>query len=140
MAARRRVGAMTGANHPWSWWSRTSQILAQLAHHGVRTTSRHSKAELAKALHKAVAYAKCMDERAYDTFWWMAMHLCGVTKKPEDPLRLQHSCRCGIRCGWPRIRNGRHPDRRAGHLWRRARLSRPRSRDLRLPAPRPERQ
>ena len=59
---------------------------------------RYSKAELAKAMHKVVAYAKCMDERGYDTFWMaehhfqpegtelipnllmMAMHLCGVTK------------------------------------------------------------
>src|SRR5689334_510392 len=60
---------------------------------------RHSQRELANALHKVVAYAKCMDERGYDTFWMaehhfqpegtelipnllmMAMHLCGVTKK-----------------------------------------------------------
>src|SRR5436309_12611112 len=59
---------------------------------------RYSKEELAKALHKVVAYAKCMDERGYDTFWMaehhfqpegtelipnllmMAMHLCGVTQ------------------------------------------------------------
>ena len=59
---------------------------------------RHSQAELAEALRKVVAYAKCMDERGYDTFWMaehhfqpegtelipnvlmMAMHLCGVTK------------------------------------------------------------
>src|SRR5213593_1704845 len=59
---------------------------------------RYSKEELAKALHKVVTYAKCMDERGYDTFWMaehhfqpqgtelipnllmMAMHLCGVTK------------------------------------------------------------
>src|SRR3989440_6569097 len=59
---------------------------------------RYSKAELGNALHKVVAYAKCMDERGYDTFWMaehhfqpegtelipnllmMAMHLCGVTK------------------------------------------------------------
>jgi alkanesulfonate monooxygenase SsuD/methylene tetrahydromethanopterin reductase-like flavin-dependent oxidoreductase (luciferase family) len=59
---------------------------------------RYSRAELAKALHKVVAYAQCMDARGYDTFWMaehhfqsegtelipnvlmMAMHLCGVTK------------------------------------------------------------
>src|SRR5579862_4169529 len=59
---------------------------------------RHSKQELAHALRKVVAYAKCMDERGYNTFWMaehhfqpegtelipnllmMAMHLCGVTK------------------------------------------------------------
>src|SRR6202035_2607007 len=58
----------------------------------------YSKEELAKAMHKVVAYARCMDERGFDTFWMaehhfqpegtelipnllmMAMHLCGVTK------------------------------------------------------------
>jgi alkanesulfonate monooxygenase SsuD/methylene tetrahydromethanopterin reductase-like flavin-dependent oxidoreductase (luciferase family) len=53
---------------------------------------------LGGALHKVVEYAKCMDERGYDTLWMaehhfqpegtelipnllmMAMHLCGVTK------------------------------------------------------------
>ncbi len=58
----------------------------------------YSKEQLAGALHKAVAYAKCMDERGFNTFWMaehhfqpegtelipnllmMAMHLCGVTK------------------------------------------------------------
>ena len=28
----------------------------------------YSKEELAKAMHKVVAYAKCMDERGYNTF------------------------------------------------------------------------
>ena len=59
---------------------------------------RYSKEELAKALHKVVAYAKCMDERGFNTFWMaehhfqpegtelipnllmMAMHLVNVTK------------------------------------------------------------
>jgi alkanesulfonate monooxygenase SsuD/methylene tetrahydromethanopterin reductase-like flavin-dependent oxidoreductase (luciferase family) len=59
---------------------------------------RYAQAELGRALHKVVKYAKCMDERGYDTFWMaehhfqpegtelipnvlmMAMHLCGVTK------------------------------------------------------------
>src|SRR6202049_3521409 len=58
----------------------------------------YSQTELGRALHKVVEYAKCMDERGYDTFWMaehhfqpegtelipnllmMAMHLCGVTK------------------------------------------------------------
>jgi alkanesulfonate monooxygenase SsuD/methylene tetrahydromethanopterin reductase-like flavin-dependent oxidoreductase (luciferase family) len=58
----------------------------------------YSQKELQKALHKVVQYAKCMDERGYNTFWMaehhfqpegtelipnllmMAMHLCGVTK------------------------------------------------------------
>ena len=30
---------------------------------------RYSQAELGGALHKVVEYAKCMDERGYDTFW-----------------------------------------------------------------------
>src|SRR6516225_8138780 len=59
---------------------------------------RYSQGELGGALHKVVEYAKCMDERGYDTFWMaehhfqpegtelipnllmMAMHLCGVTR------------------------------------------------------------
>src|SRR5260370_21349525 len=59
---------------------------------------RYSKEQLAKALHKVVSYAKCMDERGYNTFWMaehhfqpegtelipnllmMAMHLVNVTK------------------------------------------------------------
>src|SRR5579872_140677 len=58
----------------------------------------YSRAELAKAMHKVVAYAKCMDTRGYNTLWMaehhfqpegtelipnllmMAMHLCGATK------------------------------------------------------------
>jgi alkanesulfonate monooxygenase SsuD/methylene tetrahydromethanopterin reductase-like flavin-dependent oxidoreductase (luciferase family) len=58
----------------------------------------YSREELAKAMHKVVDYAKCMDERGYNTLWMaehhfqpegtelipnllmMAMHLCGVTK------------------------------------------------------------
>jgi alkanesulfonate monooxygenase SsuD/methylene tetrahydromethanopterin reductase-like flavin-dependent oxidoreductase (luciferase family) len=59
---------------------------------------RYSKEQLAKALHKVVAYAKCMDTRGFNTFWMaehhfqpegtelipnllmMAMHLVNVTK------------------------------------------------------------
>ncbi len=58
----------------------------------------YPQAQFAKALHKVVAYAKCMDERGYNTFWMaehhfqpegtelipnllmMAMHLVNVTK------------------------------------------------------------
>ncbi len=58
----------------------------------------YPKEELAEALHKVVAYAKCMDERGYNTFWMaehhfqpegtelipnllmMAMHLVNVTR------------------------------------------------------------
>jgi alkanesulfonate monooxygenase SsuD/methylene tetrahydromethanopterin reductase-like flavin-dependent oxidoreductase (luciferase family) len=59
---------------------------------------RYTKDQLAGALHKAVKYAQCMDERGYNTFWMaehhfqpegtelipnllmMAMHLVNVTK------------------------------------------------------------
>src|SRR5436853_490187 len=59
---------------------------------------RYSKEQLANALHKVVSYAKCMDERGYNTLWMaehhfqpegtelipnllmMAMHLVNVTK------------------------------------------------------------
>jgi alkanesulfonate monooxygenase SsuD/methylene tetrahydromethanopterin reductase-like flavin-dependent oxidoreductase (luciferase family) len=59
---------------------------------------RHSKEQLAGALHKVVQYAKCMDTRGFNTFWMaehhfqpegtelipnllmMAMHLVNVTK------------------------------------------------------------
>ncbi len=59
---------------------------------------RYPQEQFAKALRKVVAYAKCMDERGYNTFWMaehhfqpegtelipnllmMAMHLCDVTK------------------------------------------------------------
>ncbi len=58
----------------------------------------YSREQLAQAMHKVVAYAKCMDGLGYNTFWMaehhfqpegtelipnllmMAMHLCGVTK------------------------------------------------------------
>src|SRR6185312_1825319 len=73
--------------------------MENLGYEGTPINDRcYSKEELAKAMHKVVAYAKCMDERGYDTFWMaehhfqpegtelipnllmMAMHLCGVTK------------------------------------------------------------
>ena len=59
---------------------------------------RYSKEQLANALHKVVTYAKCMDERGFNTFWMaehhfqpegtelipnllmMAMHLVNVTR------------------------------------------------------------
>jgi len=73
--------------------------MENLGYRGTPINDRcYSKEELAKAMHKVVAYAKCMDERGYNTFWMaehhfqpegtelipnllmMAMHLCGVTK------------------------------------------------------------
>ena len=52
-------------------------------------------------------------------------------QEPEHRLRLQH--RADVASAAPRrgLRDGRHPDRRAGDLRRRARLPHPRSRDLR---------
>jgi alkanesulfonate monooxygenase SsuD/methylene tetrahydromethanopterin reductase-like flavin-dependent oxidoreductase (luciferase family) len=35
---------------------------------------RYSQAELGGALHKVVEYAKCMDERGYNTFWLAEHH------------------------------------------------------------------
>jgi alkanesulfonate monooxygenase SsuD/methylene tetrahydromethanopterin reductase-like flavin-dependent oxidoreductase (luciferase family) len=73
--------------------------MENLGYQGTPINERnYSQKELAKALHKVVQYAKCMDERGYNTFWMaehhfqpegtelipnllmMAMHLCGVTK------------------------------------------------------------
>src|SRR5690348_4469796 len=77
---------------------------------------RYSKEELAKAMHKVVAYAKCMDERGFDTFWMaehhfqpegtecipnlllMATHLAGVTK------RLRIGCGFNIVPMWHPLR------------------------------------
>ena len=73
--------------------------MENLGYRGTPINDRcYSKEELARALHKVVAYAKCMDERGYNTFWMaehhfqpegtelipnllmMAMHLVNVTK------------------------------------------------------------
>jgi len=109
-------------------------------------------------MHKVVAYAKCMDERGYDTFWMaehhfqpegtefipnllmMAMHLCGITKN------LRIGCGFNIVPMW-------HPLRLAEDYAMadiltggrvifgcRARLPHPRGRDFRRAAYRPERQ
>ena len=61
-------------------------------------------------------------------------------EEPEDRLRLQHRADVASAAPRGRLRDGRHPDRRAGDLRRRARLSHPRGRDLRLAADRPGRQ
>src|SRR5438876_12052267 len=54
---------------------------------------RYSKAELGNALHKVVAYARCMDERGYDTFWMAEHHF-----QPEGteliPNLLRWRCTC----------------------------------------------
>src|SRR4249920_44613 len=48
--------------------------MENLGYRGTPINDRcYSKEELAKALHKVVSYAKCMDERGYNTFW-MAEH------------------------------------------------------------------
>ena len=118
----------------------------------------YSKEELAKAMHKVVAYAKCMDERGYNTFWMAEHHFqpegtelipnllddgdASVRRdqEPQDRLRLQHRADVAPAASRRRLCDGRHPDRRAGDLRRRARLSHPRGRDLRLAAHRPGRQ
>ncbi len=61
-------------------------------------------------------------------------------EEPQHRLRLQHRADVASAAAGRGLRDGRHPDRRAGHLRRRPRLPHPRGRSLRLPAPRPERQ
>jgi alkanesulfonate monooxygenase SsuD/methylene tetrahydromethanopterin reductase-like flavin-dependent oxidoreductase (luciferase family) len=76
---------------------------------------RYSQAELGGALHKVVEYAKCMDERGYNTFWMaehhfqpegtelipnllmMAMHLCGVGGTTAVATSSLHSPRGAAR-------------------------------------------
>src|SRR6516164_2749828 len=60
--------------------------------------------------------------------------------EPEDRLRLQHRADVASAAARRRLRDGRHPERRAGDLWRRPRLSHPRGRDLWFAVARPERQ
>ena len=74
--------------------------MENLGYAGTPINERHySREVLGQALHKVVAYAKCMDERGFNTMWMaehhfqpegtelipnllmMAMHLCGVTKQ-----------------------------------------------------------
>ena len=110
------------------------------------------------ALHKAVAYAKCMDGRGYDTFWMaehhfqpegtecipnllmMAMHLCGVTKNLNigcgfNIVPMWHPLRLAEDYAMADILTGGRVIFGVG-----ARLSHPRGRDLRLAADRPGRQ
>jgi alkanesulfonate monooxygenase SsuD/methylene tetrahydromethanopterin reductase-like flavin-dependent oxidoreductase (luciferase family) len=73
--------------------------MEDLGYEGTPINARnYPQAQFAKALRKVVAYAKCMDERGFNTFWMaehhfqpegtelipnllmMAMHLCGVTR------------------------------------------------------------
>ena len=61
-------------------------------------------------------------------------------QEPQYRLRLQHRADVASAAPRGRLRDGRHPDRRTGDLRRRARLSHPRGRDLRLAADRPGRQ
>ncbi len=99
--------------------------------------------------------AQLMDRLGYDTFWMAehhfqhegyecipnvlmtALHLAHVTE------RLRIGCGFNITPMWHpaaarrRLRDGRHPERRAHHVRRRARLSHPRGRDLRLAVARP---
>src|SRR5215470_14629192 len=90
--------------------------MENLGYRGTPINDRfYPQEQFAKALHKVVAYAKCMDERGYDTFWMaehhfqpegtelipnllmMAMHLCGVTRNLRIAA-VSTSCRCGTRC------------------------------------------
>ena len=107
---------------------------------------------------RSVAYAKCMDERGYDTFWMaehhfqpegtecipnllmMAMHLCGVTKNLKigcgfNIVPMWHPLRLAEDYAMADILTGGRVIFGVG-----ARLSHPRGRDLRLAADRPGRQ
>ena len=116
---------------------------------------RYSQAELGGALHKVVEYAKCMDERGYDTFWMaehhfqpegtelipnllmMAMHLCGVTKNLHigcgfNVVPMWHPLRLAEDYAMADILTGGRVIFGVG-----ARLSHPRGRDVRRAAARP---
>src|SRR5207248_6598214 len=59
---------------PHSFPTRRSSDLENLGYEGTPINERrYSKEQLAGVMHKVVTYAKCMDERGYDTFW-MAEH------------------------------------------------------------------
>src|SRR6516162_2916125 len=61
----------------------------------------YSKTELGNALHKVVAYAKCMDERGYDTFWMAEHHFQpeGTELIPNLLMMAMHLCICAsVRC------------------------------------------
>src|SRR5215813_2739919 len=116
---------------------------------------RYSQAELGGALHKVVEYAKCMDERGYDTFWMAEHHFQpegtelpesaddgdALVRGDEEPahwLRLQRRADVAPAAPRGRLRDGRHPDWWPRDLRCRARLSHPRGRDVRRAAARPE--
>ena len=81
----------------------------------------YSQEELARrAAQGRSTYAKCMDERGYDTFWMaehhfqpegtelipnllmMAMHLVRGDEEPARSAAASMSCRCGTRCASPK--------------------------------------
>ncbi len=113
---------------------------------------RYPNEHLASVFDKAQSMAQLMDRTGYDTFWMAehhfqhegyecipnvlmtAVHLASVTKRHQDRLRLQHRADVASAATGRRLRDGRHPDRRAGHLRPRPRLSHARGRDLRLAA------
>ena len=65
-----------------------------------------------------------------------------VRRDPEHPDRLRFQRRADVAsaAAGRRLCDGRHPDRRPGNLWRRARLPHPRGRKLRLAVDGPDRQ
>ncbi|HTW54297.1 MAG TPA: LLM class flavin-dependent oxidoreductase [Stellaceae bacterium] len=91
--------------------------MEKLGYKGTPINDRsYSREQLAKAMHKVVSYAKCMDERGYNTMWMaehhfqpegtelipnllmMAMHLCGVTKN------LRFGCGFNVTPMWHPLR------------------------------------
>ena len=110
--------------------------MENLGYRGTPINDRcYSKEELAKALHKVVAYAKCMDERDYNTFWMaehhfqpegtelipnllmMAMHLVNVTKNLRIGccFNIVHTAARAPSCDRWRATEGCHSPARVKH-------------------------
>src|SRR3954468_15024410 len=99
--------------------------------------------QLTTVFDKAEAMAKLMDRLGYSTFWMAEHHFQheglrvhperlddgapprACHQEPEARLRLQHHPDVAPLTPRRGLRDRRHPDRRAGRLWGRARLSHP---------------
>ena len=119
---------------------------------------RFSNAHLASVFDKTEAIARVMDEGGWDTLWMAehhfqqegyevipnllmaAVHLCHLTKTPQDRLRLQHRADVASAAAGRGFRLRRHHDQGAHHLRRRPRLPYARGGNLRRADDRPERQ
>ena len=124
-----------------------------------RRTSGGSPTSISPACStRAEAIARVMDEGGWDTLWMAehhfqqegyevipnllmaAVHLCHLTKTPEDRLRLQHRADVASAAAGRGLRLRRHHDQGAHDLRRRARLSYARGGNVRRADAGPERQ